>query len=141
MRREKHRDDRRSASSGSGNSVDRIARVNELLKREIADLIEQLGISGNCGTIISVTKVNCSSCLKHATVYISSLAEADERLERRIIDELYKAKSEIQYRMSRHVILKYTPVLSFTYDRNPTEGDKVLALLRELDDTESNENE
>ena len=43
---------------------------------------------------------------------------------------------DIQHNVSRHVILKYTPVLHFVHDMNLEEGDKVLSLIRELEENE-----
>ena len=51
-------------------SHDRIARVNEILKREIADIIEKRGVGGG-DTLVSVTKVHASESLRNATVYVS----------------------------------------------------------------------
>ena len=110
---------------------DRIARVNELLKREIADVIDKYALNEG-GTLISITKVHASESLRNATVYVS-IYGADEAKSEAIIKKLYKLKPEIQHQVSRHVILKYTPVLQFVRDTNLEEGDRVLALIRELE--------
>ena len=52
-------------------SVDRLVRVNELLKRVLADLLETLGYNEEQGKIISITRVDCASNLKTAAVYVS----------------------------------------------------------------------
>ena len=46
---------------------DRIARVNELLKREIADVIEKYSLNEG-GLLVSITKVHASESLRNATV-------------------------------------------------------------------------
>ena len=117
-------------------SVDRIARVNEILKREIAGIIEKRGMNES-SYLISVTKVHCSSCLKNAAVYISILGATKEQ-EQGVIKELLRARPDIQRSMSKHVILKYTPVLHFITDKNLEDGDRVLSVIREM---EENENE
>ena len=116
-------------------SVDRIARVNEILKREIADLIEKNGL--NEGDVLrSITKVNCSSSLKNATVYVSMMGASSEQ-EQRILKELLRLRPEIQRNVAKHVILKYTPVLHFHIDRNIEAGDRVLDIIRKLEDEEN----
>ena len=70
---------------------DRIARVNEILKREIAAILEKENI----------TRENTAL---------------------------------IQKRIAKTIVLKYTPVLRFTADRNLEEGDRVLNILRELEE-------
>lgn len=111
---------------------DRIARVNELLKREIAHVIERYGLNAG-GILVSVTKVHASESLRNATVYVSIFG-ADEAKGEEVIKSLVKLKGEIQHQVSRHVILKYTPVLHFVRDNNLEEGDKVLSILRELEE-------
>lgn len=115
--------------------VDRITRVNEILKREIADLVERRGLNEG-SYLLSVTKVVCATNLKNASVYISLLGATDEQ-QREILDELLRHRAEIQRNMSKHVVLKYTPVLQFIFDRNVAEGDRVLQLLRDLEEQES----
>jgi len=115
-------------------SVDRIVRINELLKRVLADLMETLGFNEEQGRLISVTRVECASNLKSARVYISILGAKDEEEELRIIRRLIERKSEIQALISQEVILKYTPVLQFIHDRSVADGDRVLDLLRHMED-------
>ena len=123
-----------SASSHPIASVDRLARVNEILKREIADLIEKRGVNEG-DFLLSVTKVNCSSCLKNATVYVSIMGATEEQ-EEKIMKSLLRLRPEIQRNVSKHVVLKYTPVLHFTIDRNIAAGDRVLEILRELEENQ-----
>ena len=111
---------------------DRIARVNELLKREIADVIEKYALNEG-GVLVSVTRVHASESLRNATVYVSIFGADDAKCDE-IIKKLYKLKPEIQHQVSRHVILKYTPVLQFVRDTNLEDGDRVLALIRELEE-------
>ena len=117
-------------------SVDRIVRINELLKRVLADLMETLGFNEEQGRIISITRVDCASNLKSAAVYVSILGAKNEEEEARIIRRLIERKSEIQSLMSKEVILKYTPVLQFVLDHSVADGDRVLDLLRHMEDDE-----
>jgi ribosome-binding factor A len=115
-------------------SVDRIVRVNELLKRVLADLMETLALNEENGCIISITRVDCASNLKSAQVYVSILGAKNDEAEQRVIRRLIERKSEIQTLMSQEVILKYTPVLQFILDKSVSEGDRVLDLLRQMED-------
>ena len=114
-------------------SVDRLVRVNELLKRVLADLLETLGYNEEQGKIISITRVDCASNLKTASVYVSILGAKNEEEEVRVIRRLIERKSEIQSLMSKEVILKYTPVLHFVLDHSVADGDRVLDLLRHME--------
>ena len=115
-------------------SVDRLVRVNELLKRVLADLLETLGYNEEQGRIISITRVDCASNLKTASVYVSILGAKNEEEEVRIVRRLIERKAEIQSLMSKEVILKYTPVLHFVLDHSVADGDRVLDLLRHMED-------
>ena len=115
-------------------SVDRLVRVNELLKRVLADLVETLALNEENGCIISITRVDCASNLKSAQVYVSILGAKDDEAEQRVIRRLIDRKAEIQTLVSREVILKYTPVLQFILDKSVSEGDRVLDLLRQMED-------
>ena len=115
-------------------SVDRLVRVNELLKRVLADLLETLGYNEEQGKIISITRVDCASNLKTASVYVSILGAKNDEAEQRVIRRLIDRKAEIQTLVSREVILKYTPVLQFILDKSVSEGDRVLDLLRQMED-------
>ena len=115
-------------------SVDRIVRINELLKRVLADLVETLALNEENGCIISITRVDCASNLKSAYVYVSILGAKDGEQEQRIIRRLIERKAEIQTLMAQEIILKYTPVLQFILDKSVSEGDRVLDLLRQMED-------
>ena len=115
-------------------SVDRIVRINELLKRVLADLMETLALNEENGCIISITRVECASNLKSAQVYVSILGAKNDEAEQRVIRRLIERKSEIQSLMSKEVILKYTPVLHFVLDHSVADGDRVLDLLRHMED-------
>lgn len=121
-------------------SVDRITRVNEILKREIADLLQRQSFTEKYGALVSVTRVECSTTLKQANVYVSmfGITPGSER-EQEILAALARLKGDIQRRMSKHVILKYTPVLHFLADHNLAEGDRVIQLLREMEENDENE--
>ncbi len=119
-------------------NMDRIQRVNEILKREIADLIEKLSLNEG-GYIVSVTKVRTATTLKEAVVFISVLGAAKgcQSKADQAIAELSRHRAELQRRISKDVVLKYTPVLHFRVDRNIEEGDRVLAIIQELENGES----
>lgn len=110
----------------------RIIRVNELLKREIAVDIPRLFASSDFDTgAITVTGVKTAPDLHDATVLVSIFGHEDER--RRMIHFLNSHRKEIQARMSKHVILKYTPRLHFKLDDSIESGDRVLGILSQLD--------
>jgi ribosome-binding factor A len=110
----------------------RIIRVNELLKREIATDIPRLFANSNFDTgAVTVTAVETAPDLHDANVYISIFGHEEGRL--RMIRFLNAHRKEIQARMSKNVILKYTPRLHFRLDESIESGDRVLGILANLD--------
>ena len=51
-----------------------------------------------------------------------------------MIQLLESKRALIQKRIAKTIVLKYTPVLRFTAARNLEEGDRVLNILRELEE-------
>lgn len=113
-------------------SSTRIIRVNELLKREIAMDLPRLFAGGEFDTgAITVTRVETAPNLRDATVYVSIFGHEEER--NGMIRFLNGHRKEIQQRMSRHVIIKYTPRLHFKLDGSIENGDRVLEIMEQLD--------
>ena len=111
--------------------VDRLTRVNELLKRELAEAIER-GLISAPGVLVSVTEVHASVDLRNATVYISIFG-ADSARKHKIMRELNEQRLDFQHRLARVLAFKHTPVLDFRLDMRTELGDRVLELLNEED--------
>lgn len=110
---------------------ERLTRVNELLKREIADLLERDRIVTDC--LVSVTSVDVAPNLRHAKVYVSIFGR-DAEGKKEILKLISKQRKDIQHKIASHIHLKYTPVLEFYIDNNLENGDRVLSILSELED-------
>lgn len=118
----------------------RIIRINELLKREIASDIPRLFTTDRFDTgAITVTRVETAADLRDANVHVSIFGHEEERP--RMIRFLNKHRREIQARMSKNVIIKYTPRLHFKLDLSIETGDRVLGILADLDIPKDEEDE
>lgn len=113
----------------------RMDRVNELLRREIAaSLFRILDSDRTDLASITVTHVLTSPDLRRARVLVSVLG--DEEKGRRTINDLVSHRKQIQSEMSSNVVLKYTPHLVFELDQSLEAGDRVLSLLDRLEPVE-----
>ncbi len=113
-------------------SVDRIARVNALLKREIGDLLFRVMDPSVFNlAAATVTRVETSKDLREARVYVSLNASGPDQA--RMLDQLERRRGELQRRINKDVTLKYTPRLRFVRDESVAAGDRVLAVLAELE--------
>jgi ribosome-binding factor A len=114
-------------------TVNRIVRVNELIKRELGNLISAKNIAPSNSILVSVTEVKTSSDLRKALVFVSIFG-GDEKSEKEILQTLKRRRVELQNDISRVVSLKYTPVLKFELDRRIAAGDRVFELLGDIED-------
>ena len=114
--------------------IKRITRVNELLRREIADdFYRVLHDEGLDLSAITVTHVLTSPDLRSARVLISI---RDHELERdAIMATIKRHRITLQERIGKNVTLKYTPRLIFELDPSIAIGDRVLDILGELNTT------
>ena len=114
-------------------AVPRMTRVNELLKRELADLIKKnVEYSSDC--LVSVTEVSVAPSLRHAKVLISILGKDEDSEKMKILKKIEGKRHVIQDQMSNNVILKYTPVLEFRLDKKVEAGDRVLAIIQKMEE-------
>ncbi len=110
----------------------RLVRVNELLKREIAeDLYRNYVASDFDAASLTVTRVECASDLRDANVFISIFRHEDER--DKMISYLNRHRQEIIKMMIKRVKLKYTPRLHIILDESLEGGDNILSLLADME--------
>jgi ribosome-binding factor A len=109
----------------------RLERVRELLKREIGEIIRREIPMGDSG-LITVNDVQVTSDLQSATVYLGILGSAEQ--QKKGLAKLNIHRKRIQGLVGKAVILKYTPQLRFLIDEGVEQGNKVLQILKELED-------
>ncbi len=112
-------------------SVDRIKRVNALIRREIGEsLFHIMNDQGFDLAAVTVTHVITSRNLRTARVLISIRGPEEDKL--RMLGLLRRHRPEIQKAINSDLTLKYTPKLHFDLDRSVEEGDHVLDILSHL---------
>jgi len=111
--------------------VDRLERVNSLLKRVIAESMFSVlqGDSVQPG-LVTVTDVACGKDLRDATVKVSVFG--DDALKETALNHLKHNARKFQAIINREVRLKFTPRLNFQLDLSLEKGDEVLAILNNL---------
>jgi len=110
----------------------RLVRVNELLKREIAeDIHRNFSLSDFDTSAITVTRVECAADLRDANVFISIFGHQNERDQ--MISYLNRHRQEVIRLMVKRVKLKYTPRLHFILDESIEGGDRILSMLAEME--------
>ena len=119
-------------------SIDRLERVNALLRREIGEALYKVfaGDPIDLGAI-TVTQVVTSRNLRNATVSISVFGHEHERPV--MIRKLAGKARDLQAIINRDLTLKYTPRLRFELDGSVEKGDHVLDVLSRLDVPQTDE--
>lgn len=114
--------------------VDRMLRVNELIKRELGMLIQRDSIAPD-GMLLSVTAVKTSPDMRNATVLLSIFGggRVPNRVREAIDKSLSEHRKDWQHHLARTLGFKHTPVLCFRFDSRLGDGDKVIELLNNLE--------
>ena len=113
-------------------AIDRLERVNALLRREVAEALFKVMASERVDmAAITVTRVETARNLRHAKVYVSIFGHEHERGT--IMSRLTRKHGELQRLINRDLTLKYTPRLEFRFDDSIAKGDHILDVLSHLD--------
>ena len=106
----------------------RIGRINEEIQRELADQLRRLKDPrvSQVG-MVSITRVDTTSDLRYARVYISVL---DKDQEKDVLKGLKSAGGFLRRELGRALQLRYTPELQFIADDSIAHGAHILEVLR-----------
>ncbi len=103
-------------------------RVNEALREVLSESVAELK-DPRIG-FVTVTGVEASPDLRHATVYVSVLGS--ERKRAATLRGLESSHGVLQTRIARELRLKRTPQLTFEYDPTVERGVRLSKLIDEL---------
>lgn len=107
----------------------RTVRVNELVRREISELLHTRWRTES--VYITLMDVDVSPDLRNARVYYSILGDESKALEAEAF--FHDNGKEIKRLMSKSVTLKYTPALEFIHDDSLERGAIMNELLDDLE--------
>ena len=108
--------------------ADRMRRVNESVRQVLAEALIELK-DPRIG-LVTVTGVETSPDLRHATVYVSVLGSEKKRAAS--LRGLEAAHGLLQARLGRELRMKRTPQLAFEYDPSVERGVRMTQLIDEL---------
>ena len=107
----------------------RLERVNELMRRELGELINR-EVSFQAA-LVTVQQVDITPDLKNAHVFVSVLGTEEQRNE--ALARLHASRKNLQHLLSKRVVLKFTPHLHFKLDDTIERGNRVIDLLGQID--------
>jgi ribosome-binding factor A len=111
----------------------RIERINHLLRQEIAELLaREIKDATLSSSLISILEVETSADLRSAKVYFSVYGDEDEIQAAR--DHLNRAAGFMHRNLKERLDLRHTPRLEFILDRSLARGDRVMRLMRTIEE-------
>lgn len=108
----------------------RLEKVNEVMKREIGTFVQKEYEWP--GTIVSILDVEVTEDLKEGRVWVGVVGRMHPD---QVLDKLNRKRGDIQRAVSKRVILRNTPRLTFKHDNSAQRG---VAMVNLLDDIEKN---
>jgi ribosome-binding factor A len=109
----------------------RLERVNEVVKRELSELISR-ELNFEPAVLVTIPAVEISPNLKQCNVYVSVIGASYQKSD--VITELQEHRITLQRELSKRVVLKYTPHLHFKLDDSIERGSRVLKIIQDLDE-------
>jgi ribosome-binding factor A len=115
--------------SGSSRPI----QVGEAVRQAIGTMLSEGAIKDPrlSSAMVTVTDVEMTPDLKLARVYVSVFPEDDE-LMKGVIKGLRSAANHIKRELSARLELRYTPTLSFGFDKSIAQGARIEALIHEI---------
>ena len=114
-------------------------RVAQLMRREIAGILETEMRDPRLSTMVSVTDVEVARDLSFARVYVSVLAEGGERV--RVLSALQDASGFVRHELGGRLGLREVPEVRFVYDESLDRGARVEELLKRIHEDKPVEDE
>ncbi len=110
----------------------RLLRINELIKQEVAGFVYRTMNEENFDiSAVTVTRVVTSSDLRQARVLVS--IRGDTERQEKMIRQLMHHRKDFQDVIARHIKMKYTPHIQFELDPSIAEGDNVLGIIADME--------
>lgn len=110
--------------------INRIDRLNSLLKEVISEVIREDVKNPHVSNLITITRVDISKDIHHAKVYVSVIGDPAQKEES--INALNSAAGFIAVRASKKVVLRFFPELIFRLDDSADKHYRIETLLNEI---------
>jgi len=108
----------------------RIERINNLIRREISDLLQRQVKDPRLDAFITVTEVATSPDLKYAKVFVSCIGGEEEK--QKTLKVLATASGFLRKELAKNLKLRRIPELSFQWDDSIEHGDHILRLIDQV---------
>lgn len=117
----------------------RSGRINEEMKKEISNIIQNDIRDPRLSAMISVTKVDVTKDLRYAKVYVSIFGKDEEKQES--ISALKNSSGFIRREIGHRINLRYTPEIIIELDNSIEHGMHIDEILNSIKEKKNNDNE
>jgi ribosome-binding factor A len=106
-------------------------RVAHMMRREIADILENRLRDPRLGSMVSITDVEVTQDLSFARVYVSTLQTGPEREQ--LLETLKAAAGFVRHELRPRLGLREVPDVRFVFDESMERGARVDEILRKIE--------
>lgn len=107
----------------------RIGRINEAIREALAGLLRTVKDPRVAESMLTITRVDTTSDLRYARVYVSALNCQDEK---GLMKGLRSAAGYLRHELGSRIDLRYTPELQFFVDDSIAYGAHILDMLNHV---------
>jgi len=108
----------------------RIEQVNNLIRREISELLQSQVKDPRLGNFVIVTEVSASSDLRYAKIFVSCISSEGKKQD--MLIRLAAASGFLRNELARRLRLRRIPELSFQWDDSIERGTHLLELIDQV---------
>jgi ribosome-binding factor A len=109
----------------------RIVRINELVQREVSDILHRRHAAE--AVAMTITEVRVAPDLREGRIFVAVVGDPDTVNER--FRWLQGRAPEIRRELARRIVLKYIPRFTYVLDRSSARVARVLQALDEIERT------
>lgn len=113
-------------------AINRVDRLNSLLKEVISEVIKRQVKNPTVSELTTVTRVEITKDLRQAKVFISVIGTSQQKEE--TLRALVSASGFISVNASKKVVLRFFPTLTFKLDHSVEQQARIQDLLKEIKD-------
>jgi ribosome-binding factor A len=108
----------------------RIQRVNNLIRREVSELLHRQVKDPRLGSFITVTEVSTSPDLRYAKIFVTSIGGEEQK--QAALRGLAAASGFFRSELAKRLELRRVPELKFEWDDSIERGARLLRLIDEV---------
>lgn len=113
-------------------SSTRVLRVNELIQRELSNLLRRKYNAD--AAPVTITAVQCTPDVREAKVFVSITGDDEQTADR--MKWLRKHNKELRLALGDIIVLKHMPFFTYELDTVTDRGNRILGILDEIAEKE-----